>query len=73
MARALARNFVLQQKPVADAQLGTFLPGEQFRILGHFDDGVFGRVLRLAVEEVGDGRDSVELELLVGVELQFHG
>lgn len=31
-----------------------------------------GRSLRLAVEEIDDRRDSVQLELLVGVELELH-
>ena len=61
-----------QEQAVADAQLGAVLPGEQAAPVAQLDDGILRRALRLAVEEVGDRGDGVELELLVGVELQFH-
>lgn len=35
------------------------------------NDSVLGRLLRLAIEEVGDSRRGVELELLIGVELEL--
>ena len=38
----------------------------------HIDYDILRRALWLAIEEVGDGRDSVELERLIGVELEFH-
>ena len=62
-----------QQQAIADAQFGPVLAGEQPAEVANVDDGVLRRALRLAVEEVGDRRHGVELELLVGVELQLHG
>ena len=61
-----------EQQAVADAQLGAVLPGEQAAEVADVDDRELRRALRLAVEEVGDRRHGVELELLVGVELELH-
>ena len=51
---------------------GAFLAGEQTPTTAQVDDGILRRALRLAVEEVGDGGHGVELELLIGVELELH-
>ena len=72
-ARVGQQLVVGQQQPVADAQLGPVLPGEQPALVANVDDRVLRRALGLAVEEVGDGRHGIELELLVGVELELHG
>ena len=69
---ALAQLVLGYEKAITDAQLGTLLPGEQALRRGHVDDGVLGHALGLAVEEVGDGGDGIELKLLVGVELELH-
>ena len=69
----VAQLVVGEQKTVAEPQFAPLLAGEQLRSPCQVDDGVLGRTLRLAVEQVGDRRHGVELEVLVGVELQFHG
>ena len=66
------KHVLVEQEPVADAELGALLAGEQPAVGAEVDRCVLRRHLRLAVEEVGDGVDGVELELLVGVELQLH-
>jgi hypothetical protein len=46
--------------------------GEQAAHVTDLDDGEFRRTLWLAGEQIGYRRDSVELEGLVGVELELH-
>lgn len=67
------QQFVLRhQQLIAGTQFGLLLAGIETRADAHLDDGILRRALRLTVEEVGDGGDSIELELLIGVELEFH-
>ena len=60
-----------QEQAVADPQLGAVLPGEQAPKGAQIDDRILRGALGLALEEVGDRGDGVELELLVGVKLQL--
>jgi len=52
-----------------DSQLGPLLAGEEATGVAEVDDGILGRALGLAVDEASYGRDRVELEGLIGVEL----
>jgi hypothetical protein len=67
-----AQLVLVEQQAVADAELRALLPGEEPLHRPQIDDGVLRYALRLAVEEVGNGGHGVELEGLVGVELEFH-
>src|SRR5450759_5233813 len=57
---------------IADAQFGAGLAGEQAAVITHVDDAVLRGALRLAVEQAGYGCHGIELELLVGIKMQFH-
>ena len=51
---------------------GALLASEQTAPRAYVNDRILRGSLGLAVEEVGGGRHRVELEGLIGVELQFH-
>jgi len=72
-AQVIPQPLLCQQQTVPHAQLGTLLPGEESAQTADVNDRILRRTLRLAVEEVRNGRDGIELEPLVGVELKFHG
>ncbi len=74
-ARVVRELIGIDDEPVADAEPGLLLTKEQRAEAGPFraDDRVLRRAPGLAVEEVNDGGHGVELELLVGVELELHG
>ncbi len=61
-----------QQQAVADAQFGARLPGVQAAPIADVDDGILWRTQGLAVEQVRNRGDGVDLERLVRVELELH-
>ena len=70
-AQVLAQPLLREEKLVAHPQLAALLPGEQAAPFAHVDHGVFGRALRLALEQVDHRIDGSALEGLVGVELDL--
>ena len=72
-ARVFANSLLSHQQLIAGTQLGLLLAGIETRAGAQVNDGILRRTLRLTVEEFGDGGNSIELELLIGVELKFHG
>ena len=67
-----AQLLLIQQDLIPHAQLGLRLACKDFSKIANVDRGEGGRVLGLALEQVSDSRDGIKLELLVGVEMQFH-
>jgi hypothetical protein len=72
VTRVRQQFFFRHQQLIAGAQLGLLLASEQARSGAHIDHRVLGRTPRLTIEQVGDGGHRVELELLIGVKLEFH-
>jgi hypothetical protein len=64
--------YAIQEQTIPYPQFGPVLPGEQPFHIPQINDGKFRRTLRLPVEQIGHGGHGVELELLVGVELNLH-